>query len=1343
MEDVAGDPSVSSEVAGDERDVARPVAPRQSSGRNEGPLRMFLVLASQTGRFGDLECEEAPPDWPSGEGYVLAGVALASAWSLRGPQSEAMDKAHFHMRRVMAKECRHAREILGFIDYPVLEAAGLQEPPLVKSPADAIVQCGRSADTLVNLTKPGGMEPLGAHRLGDLLRTWRADHGIKNAMVIVSLAPPIAGLLFRGEVASLHTAPITRKVARMKVLLSPTEPPQEVVRSFLQEAGATTTKNSTGGTGTFRLPKWADTMLEPDLVLEWLDSSGFIKDLRSAPLASASFARLLARSGKVSATELHADLQQVSYTTLRGARIKLDVASMMIWREMWASMLTKDPDNLHLYLYCDSSPQRGAEFFASSVDVFDGEMMQRWLLPCISLDASLMDAAGKTLALLWQVFLVAGPEFHLVRAFCSKVRSITTDMGTERMIVDSADLLGVLFNMVAPKHDLKREPKEEMMWPQAFHVPGWKHAWDLLLQRGLSTLKWFPMWLSRFKAVIAFFRVEGHRSTMATHLRRNGMGGLAEMVERVSLPSFAQWRWTTLHDCLRALLPCLASLSQQLDPKHFAKSKDGVAFASVVAAFASGEWHRQTAWVNHFCGTISTMMAWGSGCSCHEEELKAGKAVTCHRKGRRLAEAQGYLQNALNEMLAEAESWHEEQWGLGHKGLLELQGVIRATYHLAQRKFEWLGKVPYLLAKLDQKGILEECERQWAAKPASEHHRVTQLFMAKGGPLRADLDKVSTDGVSPRLEAAIGSLAMVPFDDGINEGPHAQAHRLAQHARRAGWPWVAASMRLKQNIQDARVLAPSLDLPLKVVWSTWTSVLRVGGDLRRGQRIKRQKFIDYIYRMSFCHEAPLRPKVDGEDGHAEDDGVGSGDDADIELGVVESKAGKGARQRGRKGRGRASDGPAAARRRQGLGPKQGAPLVDLELSKLLRQYLAASLEVHSFFSLEVADGDGVRCLFYQILAVDPKGIFVKTDNTQKGGIKDAGVFEVSAQPYQEWLGHGGSATSASIAVECFPFDNPCMIDLLKVGGCSASARAGWRKWKTGPADVDGCILLQSPEPLRPACRLEDPKVPVLALLDALGEQGFSPVEDRVRHTDAGDKRYDGRSIAGKRCYLQCVLAFPELQQAGVAAFASGRPGIYYALLLKSKRLPPEGASASECKRLLAKCTGDALSLAVLEREAIARPLLPLPAPASAEPLPIDDDEVAGDPDVEMATEPPPVPVADEVVGDEAGASEAGPEASERGHEGIPHEIMGQRVSRIKGRHDVEWSYYDRISVRCCNAHHHNCTKSRSLQLGSAEFGPRAAEYFLGAWLLASGLPADQHRRFAPTKAEMRAYAESL
>lgn len=114
-----------------------------------------------------------------------------------------------------------------------------------------------------------------------------------------------------------------------------------------------------------------------------------------------------------------------------------------------------------------------------------------------------------------------------------------------------------------------------------------------------------------------------------------------------------------------------------------------------------------------------------------------------------------------------------------------------------------------------------------------------------------------------------------------------------------------------------------------------------------------------------------------------------------------------------------------------------------------------------------------------------------------------------------------------------------------------------------------------------------------------------------RSRSAEDRRYDGLSLIRSRSYLQCGLACRELWAAGVREFHSGVPSAYYALLLRTKRLPARGRPASANKRQLAECEGDDFAVAVLDH--LAPALAQSAAGPSSTRKAMLPDDIVGDP----------------------------------------------------------------------------------------------------------------------------------
>lgn len=243
----------------------------------------------------------------------------------------------------------------------------------------------------------------------------------------------------------------------------------------------------------------------------------------------------------------------VSRELLRLGRVKLDIVCMLMWRHFWRTLVAESFADISIHFWCDASPQvRGYELYAASLDLFAGGVSRRVLLPVVALPRYLMDAVGKAAALVWMIFLLAGPAFHSMQGFLTRVRSITTDQGTERKIADMPWFLDAWFELAGFQRPVQ-VPPSDWLFPRAMALPGWKHLWDLLIRRGLSSLRWFPGWLDTFKGLTSWLRHRQNIDVLAKDLEDKGRRGLAAVLKSLSLPPFANWRWSTLARLCRQL----------------------------------------------------------------------------------------------------------------------------------------------------------------------------------------------------------------------------------------------------------------------------------------------------------------------------------------------------------------------------------------------------------------------------------------------------------------------------------------------------------------------------------------------------------------------------------------------------------------------------------------------------------------------------------------------------------------------------------------------------------------------------------------------------------------------
>lgn len=332
--------------------------------------------------------------------------------------------------------------------------------------------------------------------------------------------------------------------------------------------------------------------------------------------------------------------------------------------------------------------------------------------------------------------------------------------------------------------------------------------------------------------------------------------------------------------------------------------------------------------------------------------------------------------------------------------------------------------------------------------------------------------------------------------------------------------------------------------------------------------------------------------------------------------------------------------------------------------------------------------------------------------------------------------------------DCYVYTDPCVVDILSICGGENADRSKFLKWQTRASDVNTCVNLFGSSPMQPRVGLKDPKVPILMLLDHMESLGWEASYEKIQHQGGAPMKFDARRIVGKRFYLQCLIALPELVGRGAPAFDSVQPVAFYHLMLLGVKGVQPGLGARAYSKALADAKGDALQLRLLDvpaatpvsRRANKRPMV--------KPEPLVDIGVAGDDDSELEADAP-MPLADaeaaaetlasnaEVAGDGEG-SEASPIAEMAE---IPGAILGVPVAIVQGKRSGGWSYHRRLKVCCPNPAHPGCTKSRSLELLRDSFGPGAAACYLGAWLAKQDLPAAEHRAYRPTPEAMRAFAQ--
>ena len=336
--------------------------------------------------------------------------------------------------------------------------------------------------------------------------------------------------------------------------------------------------------------------------------------------------------------------------------------------------------------------------------------------------------------------------------------------------------------------------------------------------------------------------------------------------------------------------------------------------------------------------------------------------------------------------------------------------------------------------------------------------------------------------------------------------------------------------------------------------------------------------------------------------------------------------------------------------------------------------------------------------------------------------------------------------------DAFLFGDPQTFHVFKFLSEVKPDRTLLRQWETDLSDIDGCISLTCGKALVPRTPLQDAKVPILALTDALEDASFVPVGRSVDHYPRQGKFFDNRNVESKRCYLQAVLARDWLFNRGQQMFASTRPQAYYLAILRKPGEVAATLSGKACLQMLKDAGKPQASLA-----------LPAPQPASNKrKLALAD--IEGD----DGEEPPKVSTRSalmDIEPDEGSQSSSSNSSysgsrssSESNSSGSHHSSkvgssidgdyddepeVPRRIEGRKTRVEIHKNSGDRGIRITCGLHGHSCRKFRSLTLQTERYGKFTATYFLGAWLRTAEREGANHGKYKPTDAEIKAYIQSL
>lgn len=379
----------------------------------------------------------------------------------------------------------------------------------------------------------------------------------------------------------------------------------------------------------------------------------------------------------------------------------------------------------------------------------------------------------------------------------------------------------------------------------------------------------------------------------------------------------------------------------------------------------------------------------------------------------------------------------------------------------------------------------------------------------------------------------------------------------------------------------------------------------------------------------------------------------------------------------------------------------------------------------------------------------------------------AGVLDCTVQRFQRWRPGFDEGVCPPSELQAFLVEEETeVLDLVKLVG-SVEGLKSFLKWSVGPSDVAGCSHLTLGARIYPSLALRSPQCPTICLIEALEAKGFNGEARKMMHVPGGPLVYDDRDSLKHKVYLQCVLVQHELFTAGCVSFLSQKTKAFYELLLRHPQQAVEGLTAAACKKILDVGDGVAPMLAALDETVECPAAAPAVPAASGPDVDSDIDFGSGQGDVPAIRSGKARPDEHAVRPMSSSSSTSSSSTSSRSssiHMGAPvaaahHDddmidfgepadpafpkfILGQPVKLEQHWHAGGTVASQGIRILCANPTHVNCSKYRSLRMETGVFGPRAAELYLMCWTLNSEMPCELHRRFKPSRAQVREIAET-
>jgi len=499
--------------------------------------------------------------------------------------------------------------------------------------------------------------------------------------------------------------------------------------------------------------------------------------------------------------------RDVSRSSIQRGQATVDIVGMLLQRrEIRGYRLQGRITEVNLFT--DSSPVTGEELQGMVAELIlqQPREFQRFVLPGSTLTYGQFDAVNKTVALLFALWLVAGPFFCDLAYFVAQVRSIVTDNGVEHYTIEMPDIVRAFLAWLngMPLCDTRGLVQHERrLFYRAMRLLGWSHLMGNLMKQLAQSVPTWTKVIAQLQELCRFFR----NKTWRMHIQRSLRGRTDVTCLKSFSASLAHWRYETMAEVLEDLDPLTDICENHLAPELFANPQDrALVNAVLVNCRDTYLWSFIGAARREIFSPTEGMRHWGMVCGCPEhvkDRQDGNKHIRCDLNGRRLAGAWPFIATEIDKAKDRARALPPDV-GRGNRDVHNhIKNMLQLKASACKQRFHYLNLVPWAFVRAGTQAGAKHVLDQVRSRALEEHDQLTQNIMRTLG---GDIAQVEEGGeCSPALAQEIQEMELIPLDESVGEGYHRATGHEASRAPASEATHLKQVARHKQELKRCRL----------------------------------------------------------------------------------------------------------------------------------------------------------------------------------------------------------------------------------------------------------------------------------------------------------------------------------------------------------------------------------------------------------------------------------------------------------------------------------------------------------------------------------------------------------